>query len=78
MVSTEKGTRLDNRVHVTKLLLDMRRHVQQVRKCYEQEYESLDRSYVSRETEQAYEDVFHRLDNIEDNVEVVLGSNCWK
>lgn len=78
MVSTEKGTKLDNRVHVTKLLLDMRRHVQHVRKCYEQEYESLDRSYVSRETEQAYEDVFHRLDNIEDNVEVVLGSNCWK
>lgn len=78
MVSTEKGTELNNRVHVTKLLLDMRRHVQQVRKCYEQEYESLDRFYVSRETEQAYEDVFHRLDNIEDNVEVILGSNCWK
>ena len=78
MVSTGKGTTLDNRVHVTKLLLDMRRHVQQVRKCYEQEYESLDRSYVSQETEQAYEDVFHHLDSIEDNVEAVLGSNCWK
>ena len=69
---------MDNRVHVTKLLLDMRRHVQQVRKSYEQEYELLDRSYVSREAEQAYEDVFHRLDIIEDNVEAVLGSNCWK
>ena len=78
MVSTEKGTKLDNRVHVTKLLLDMRRHVQQVRKSYEQEYELLNRSFVSRETEQAYEDVFHRLDSIEDNVEAVLGSNCWK
>ena len=65
-------------MHVTKLLLDMRRHVQQVRKSYEQEYELLDRSYVLQETEQAYEDVFHRLDNIEDNVEAVLGSNCWK
>ena len=69
---------MNNRVHVTKLLLDMRRHVQQVRKSYEVEYESLDRSYVSQETEQAYEDVFHNLDNIEDNVEAVLGSNCWK
>lgn len=78
MVSTEKGTKLDNRVHVTKLLLDMRRHVQQVRKSYEQEYELLERFYVSQETEQAYEDVFHRLDSIEDNVEAVLGSNCWK
>lgn len=78
MVSTEKGAELDNRVHVTKLLIDMRRHVQQVRKSYEEEYESLNRSYVSRETEQAYEDVFHSLDNIEDNVEAVLGSNCWK
>ena len=69
---------MNNRVHVTKLLLDMCRHVQQVRKSYEVEYESLDRSYVSQETEQAYDDVFHRLDNIEDNVEAVLGSNCWK
>ena len=69
---------MDNRVHVTKLLLDIRRHVQQVRKSYEVKYESLDRSYVSRETEQAYEDVFRRLDSIEDNVEAVLGSNCWK
>ena len=56
----------------------MRRHVQQVRKSYEQEYELMDKSYVSQETEQAYEDVFHRLDSIEDNVEAVLGSNCWK
>ena len=78
MVNIEKGTKLDNRVHVTKLLLDMRRHVQQVRKCYEQQYESLDRSYVSRQTEQAYEDVFHKIDSIEDNVEAVLYSNCWK